>query len=88
MQTVPNASKWLVPAVAEFGVINSVRDIVNASINNVRGEGLYGDYLTTTELKSFGGAYLVVYNVNYKSLRDAAKNDKDSGAKIRVIFAF
>ena len=85
MQTVPNASKWFVPSVAEFAVINSVRDIVNASINNVRGEGLYGEYLTSTEMKSFN-TWLAIYNVNNKSLRDTAKND--SGAKIRVIFAF
>ena len=60
-------SKWFVPSFAEFEMINSVRDIVNASINNIRGaEGLYGEYLTTTELKSYGGAYLVGYNVNTK----------------------
>ena len=87
MQTVPNASKWFVPSVAEFGVINSVWDRVNASINNVRGEGLYGEYLTSTEMKSYN-TWLAIYNVNNKSLRDTAKNDKESGAKIRVIFAF
>jgi hypothetical protein len=86
MQTVANASKWFVPSFAEFEVINSVRDIVNASINNIRGaEGLYGEYLTTTELKSYGGTYLVGYDVNTKVIKDIPKNDPGA---IRTIFAF